>query len=124
MAIRSYRDLKAWQLGMELAVKVYSLTKGFPKEELYGLSSQMRRAAVAVPSNLSEGHPQSTRTYVRFLGIALGSLAEVDTQIELTRRLRLADEEQLATAAKDVLHLRQLLYGLRRSLLQRGSPDP
>lgn len=81
---------------MEFVVRIYALTRQFPREELYGLTAQLRRAAVAIPSNVAEGHRQSIKSYVHFVTIALGSLAEAETQIELARRLRFAPEEQIA----------------------------
>ncbi len=86
--VRSYRDLTVWQRSMTLAELVYAATSQFPKSELYGLVSQMRRAAISIPSNIAEGHSRiSTGGYVQFLGIARGSLAELETQIELAKRL-------------------------------------
>lgn len=87
MPVQSYRDLDAWKLGVDLVVAVYDLTKRFPREELYGLTSQLRRAAVAIPSNIGEGQQQGGRIYLRHVVIALGSLAEVETQLEIARRL-------------------------------------
>jgi four helix bundle protein len=125
MSIRSFRDLEAWQLGIELAVRVYSLTKSFPREELYGLTSQLRRAAVAIPSNISEGHQQGTKAYLHYVVIALGSLAEVDTQLEISNRLRLVQREEIEPVAELTTTLRRVLHGLRRALTERTRiPDP
>src|SRR5262245_21797161 len=88
MPIQSYRDLEAWKIGMQLAVAVYEVTKVLPREELYGLSAQLRRAVVSIPSNISEGHQQGTKSYSHFVTLALGSLAETETQLELAMRLR------------------------------------
>ena len=87
--IRNFKDLEIWQRGLALATSVYSMTKAFPKEEVYGLTSQMRRASVSVPSNIAEGFNRgSNRDYSRFLYIALGSLAELETQIRIARNLK------------------------------------
>jgi four helix bundle protein len=94
--IESFRDLETWQVGMQFAEGVYFLTRGFPPEERYGLSSQLRRAAVAIPSNISEGHQQGTKAYLHFVTLAIGSVAEAQTQLELAGRLRMADEPKLA----------------------------
>jgi len=84
----SYRDLIVWQKGMELVTEVYRLSKTFPKDELYGLTSQLRRCAVSVPSNIAEGHARnSSGDYARFLRVACGSLYELETQIEVARNL-------------------------------------
>jgi four helix bundle protein len=86
--IQNFRDLKVWQLGKEIVVETYKLTQAFPSEELYGLISQMRRAAVSIPCNVSEGHSRrATRDYQRFLGIAAGSCAELETQVEVALEL-------------------------------------
>ena len=119
MQIQSYRDLDAWQLGMEFVVRVYRVTRTFPREELYGLTSQLRRSAVAIPSDISEGHQQGTKAYLHFVVMALGSLAEAETQLELARRLRFGDESEMAALADFTGHVRRVVYGLRRSLAQR-----
>ncbi len=84
---QSYKDLRVWQLSVELAVAVYDLTDLFPKSELFGLTSQMRRAAVSIPSNIAEGRMRGTRKdYTHFLRIAYGSCAELATQIIISKR--------------------------------------
>jgi four helix bundle protein len=99
MIVQSFRDLLAWQRAIQLSVSVYRLTKGFPHEELYGLSSQIRRAAVSVPSNIAEGHGRlNTGEYRQFLGIARGSNFELQTQIEIARALEFGDSKLLDEA--------------------------
>jgi four helix bundle protein len=83
MTITSYRDLEAWQLGMDFAEAVYELTRTFPREETFGLTSQLRRAAVAIPSNVAEEHRHGTTAYRHYVVIALGSHAECETQLKL-----------------------------------------
>lgn len=86
--ITTYKDLKVWQRSMGLVIVIYKLTEEFPQEEQYGLTSQMRRSAVSIPSNIAEGRFRGTRNdFVRFLHIAYGSGAELGTQIEVARRL-------------------------------------
>lgn len=88
MAVRDYRDLEVWQEGIRLALSVYKLTKQFPPEERFGLSSQLQRAAVSIPSNIAEGYAQrSDPTLARYLRIAIGSTAEVDTQLLIAQQL-------------------------------------
>jgi len=88
LGIRSFRDLAVWQDGIILVEQIYALTRAFPKHEVFGLSSQLQRSAVSVPSNIAEGHARtSSREFQNFLSIALGSLAEVETQMEIARRL-------------------------------------
>ncbi len=85
--IKSYRDLQVWQKGVELAVTVYRMTETFPKSEQYGLVSQMRRAAVSIASNIAEGHGRTNKHFAVYLGNALGSLAELETQAEIARHI-------------------------------------
>ena len=86
--IHSYKELIVWQRGMELVVAIYKITELFPREELYGLTSQVRRAAVSIPSNIAEGRFRGTRTdYIQFLRVAHASGAEVGIQIEIAKRL-------------------------------------
>lgn len=89
--LNSYRDLIVWQKSVDLAIEIYRLTALFPKEELYGLASQMRRAAVSIPSNIAEGYARKhRRENVQFCRISFGSGAELETQIVIARRLKLA----------------------------------
>lgn len=118
MAITSYRDLDAWQLGMSLVEDVYALTRLFPREELFGLTSQLRRAAASIPSQIAEGHKQGTRSYRRYVIMALGSQAECETQLKLALRLKLAPPEQVARVSALASRVGQLLHGLARSLPQ------
>jgi len=82
--VQSFRDLHVWQRSMELAVAVYRLTQAFPREELYGLTSQLRRATVSIPSNIAEGQGRlNTREFRQYLGVARGSNCELQTQLEI-----------------------------------------
>ncbi len=85
--VTHYRDLRVWQEAVELAVKVYQATESFPRSEQFGLVNQMRRAAVSVPSNIAEGHRRSDKEFARYLEIARGSLAELETQVEISIRV-------------------------------------
>lgn len=88
MPINSHKDLIVWQKGITLCEKIYFLTEKFPKEELYGLTSQMRRCAVSIPSNIAEGRSRkTTKDFIQFLRIAIGSASELETQIEISKRL-------------------------------------
>ena len=92
MKIKNYKDLLAYQKSYKVALMIYRVTSGFPASEMYGLVSQMRRAAVSIPSNISEGYRRgSQKEYVQFLKIALGSNAEVETQLSLSRDLGFID---------------------------------
>lgn len=86
--IQSYKDLIVWQKSMDLTVLVYELTEEFPKSEIYGLTSQMRRCSVSIPSNIAEGSRRSTKKdYSHFMSIAFGSGSELETQVEIAKRL-------------------------------------
>jgi four helix bundle protein len=122
-AVRSYQDLKVWQSGIGTAESVYRLTAKFPKHELYGLSSQMQRAAVSVPSNITEGSSRdSTREYLRHLSIAVGSLAELETQLIIAHRLEYCAVEQQEVLSARIKEIGRMLSGLQRSL--RAKLDP
>jgi len=120
MTINSFRDLRVWQSGMDLVIQMYRLTQSFPHEEQYGLTSQMRRAAVSVPSNIAEGHArESSKEYLNHLSIVQGSLAELQTQIEIAALLNCAE----ATAAQPVLELSislsRQIFALRNAIARK-----
>ncbi|MCY2927421.1 MAG: four helix bundle protein [Planctomycetota bacterium] len=115
--IRSYRDLKAWQLARELVKHVYDVTKKFPREELYGLTQQLRRAAVSVPSNIAEGSGRGgLRDYIRFLQTGRGSLREVETQIFLAQDLGYITDAVTASFLRASEECSKVLQGLISSL--------
>src|SRR5437016_9394759 len=119
MTIKSFRDLRVWQLAMELVEVVYRLTRSFPKSEIYGLASQIQRAAVSVPSNIAEGHTrESTKEYLNHLSIAQASLAELETQLEIAVRLKYVSLGDSQPIVAHVGSLRRQLYALRNALLK------
>jgi four helix bundle protein len=123
--VKSFRDLDVWRLGVELAELIYRCTAGFPKSEVFGLSSQMRRAAVSIPSNIAEGRARkSSREFLHFLSISRGSLAELETQLELAIRLDYAASGlQTALTQSDVLGKK--LNRLQTSIRDRlSTPNP
>ena len=112
---RNHRDLLAWQQAVELVLVVYGSTKNFPKSELYGLTSQMRRAAVSVPANIAEGAARSgTPELLRFVSIAQGSLSELDTHVEVAHRLGFLENRQ--PIDEKIARVFQLLIGLAAAL--------
>jgi four helix bundle protein len=112
--MRGHRDLVAWQKAMALTKQIYLLTNEFQKHELYGLTSQLRRAAVSVPSNLAEGAARnSKREFGYFVGIARGSLAEIETQVELAVSLGYMSEESAKQLVANIAGIGRLLTGLR-----------
>lgn len=114
---RPHKNLDVWKNGMQLVVKVYKTTGKFPRSEEFGLSSQMRRAAVSVPSNIAEGLARRTdREKLQFLSICQGSLSELDTQIEISKMLGFVDAASHYEIASDILVVQKLLSGLMRSI--------
>jgi len=114
-----FRDLVVWQKSMQLAVTVYDLTKHFPREEIYGLTSQMRRSAVSIPSNIAEGQGRANPAEFRqFVSIARGSNCELQTQLELALALKLVDPASINSAQQLSEEVRKMLYGLISSLGQ------
>ena len=116
MEIKSFRDLEVWQVSMTLVERTYALSESFPAAERYGLTAQVRRAAVSIPSNIAEGHGRSNRTYRYHLGVARGSEAELQTQIELAVRLGFTRPEATAPvkelAARSGMMLNRLIASL------------
>lgn len=117
---RNYRDLVVWQDSIQLAKVIYEITEKFPKHETYGLVSQLHRAIVSVPSNIAEGQARKAPgDFRRFLHIALGSLAEVDTQLILAQEFGYLDEEAVDGIYDQIQVLRKRLYALINSLPNR-----
>ena len=118
--VRGYRDLLVWQDSMDLVVAIYRVTATFPKEERYSLVDQLRRAAVSVPSNVAEGHGRSrTGDYLRHLSVSVGSLNEVETQVQIARRLEYITEEDQRQLVDSCNAIAKMLGGLIRSLRRR-----
>ena len=115
--MRDHTKLRAFELADEVAVKIYQETKKFPKEEIYGLTSQMRRAAVSVPSNIVEGCARESQTeYLRFLEIAFGSLRELHYQFSLSKRLGYCDEQGVSDCETKIVETEKVLGALIRSM--------
>ena len=117
MRFRDHRDLKVWQKAMDLTIEVYSLVKRLPKEELFALSDQMRRAVVSIPSNIAEGEGRSSdKDLIRFLLIARGSLWELSTQIEICERLGYFDNSEAIAATGLITEISKMLNALLASI--------
>ena len=115
--MRDHTKLRAFELADELVVLIYRVTAGFPKEEMYGLISQIRRAAISVPSNIVEGCARDSQAdYLRFLNIAFGSLRELHYQLDLSRRLGFLSNEDLSLIEPKVIETEKVLNVLIRSL--------
>ena len=120
--INSYGDLLVWQKGMALAKLVYAMTGCFPAPERFGLTVQMRRAAVSVPSNIAEGQArQGRREFVQFLSHSEGSLAELDTQLTLAAELSYCHDPEASRCAEMIAELQRMLASLRRKIADRAA---
>ncbi len=122
--IQSFRDLIIWQKGIDLVKEVYKATKDFPREELYGLTNQIRRAAVSIPSNIAEGHIRQHRAEFRhFLSMALGSLAEVETQVLISKELNYIPGEKCENLLDQMIVLGKMIRGLIKKLSSASNRD-
>jgi four helix bundle protein len=121
---QSFRDLIVWQRAMQLTVTIYRLTQRFPSEELYGLTSQLRRSAVSIPSNIAEGQGRmSVGEFRQFLGIARGSNCEVQTQLEIARALKFGEPRLIDEAETLSNEVRKMLFGMLQSLTNEPGKD-
>jgi four helix bundle protein len=124
MSGRSYRDLEVWQKAMDLVVACYQATRCFPKHEIYGLSSQLQRAAISVPANIAEGQGRQHRPeFIQHLTIAYGSLMELETHLQIAQRLGYLESEAAHQLLSDCAQVGRLLNGLLRSLRQKPPTD-
>jgi len=118
---RSYKDLVAWQKAMDLVTATYRVSARFPKDEVFGLTSQLRRAAVSIPSNIAEGQGRlSTKEFRYFLGQARGSLMEVETQLQIAKNLGYAQEANIAQTLGMCSEVGKILNGLLASVANPG----
>ncbi len=124
MTVRQYQDLIVWQKAMDLVVQVYEVSESFPRREMFGLTNQLRRAAVSIPSNIAEGQGRlTTKDFLRHLSIARGSLQEVETQILIASRLKYIDEPASAELLGRAAETSRLMTGLSRSLSRTASSE-
>ena len=115
--IKSFKDLKIWQKGIEIVSDIYVLTKNFPKEELFSLTSQLRRSAISIPSNIAEGFKRfHNKEYKQFLFITLGSCAELETQIIIAKELKYINENEEAKLVEKLDHICRMTSSLIKKL--------
>ncbi len=120
--VRHYSDLHIWQRSYKVVLRMYRLTQAFPDHERFGLVAQIRRAAVSVPSNIAEGYSRgTTRDYLRFLWMANGSIAELETQLNLARDLSYSPRPDTEAVLTELKEIRRMLRAMIRSLADRGS---
>ena len=118
--LNSYKELKVWQKSIELVLEIYNLTKLFSKEETYGLTSQMRRSAVSIPSNIAEGYSRKHRQeYSQFIRVAFSSAAELETQMIIAGKLELVSEKDFNKVETLLDEVLRMLHGLNKSLLAK-----
>lgn len=118
--ITSYKDLIVWQKSIELVVLIYKLTENFPKTEIYGIISQIRRAALSIPANIAEGHRRNhLPEFIQFLGIANGSAAEIETYLEISKRLGFIKNEESKNVESLLLEVLKMLNTLIQNLKNR-----
>jgi four helix bundle protein len=111
--MKTHKDLNVWKDGIDLVTLIYEKTKSFPKDELFGLTSQIRRSAISIPSNISEGAArESNKEFLRFLFISQGSLSELDTQLLIANNLKFLSEEDYVMLADKLISIRKMLAGL------------
>ena len=114
--VRTHRDLDVWKKSIDLVTKIYKCTKDNPKEEVYGLTSQIRRSAVSIPSNIAEGSARTTKKdFSHFLAIALGSVAELETQF-ISKNLGFLQDAVLEDLVSELTSIRRMTLGLRKSI--------
>ena len=115
--LKNYKELKVWQKSYELCLEIYTITAKFPREEIYGLTSQIRRSVVSIPSNIAEGYGRKTTLdYIRMLYISYGSVCELETQILLAGDLDLIEKSELGILKKDIAEIERMLRALIKSL--------
>ena len=115
--MKTHRDLKVWQNSIELVTEIYKLTKSFPSSETFGLASQIQRSAVSVPSNIAEGAARnSNKEFSRFLSIALGSLAELETQLIISKNIQYLSQDQFSAIHEKLIEIRKMINGLQKSI--------
>jgi four helix bundle protein len=120
MSLQSYKELEVWQLAMDLAEQCYKVTRTYPKEELFGLTCQIRRAAASIPANIAEGQGRDhTKEFLNHLSIARGSLMELETHLMLSQRVSLLKKESLDPLLTLTDRISRMLAGLRKALEKR-----
>jgi len=122
--MKGYQELKVWKKAYDLCLEIYKITNTFPASEKYGLTSQIRRSAVSIPSNIAEGHErQHLKEYIQFLHVALGSIAELGTQIMISKDIGYLSEESFVKIESEIVEIGKMLNGLTNSLIKKLAPE-
>ena len=115
--IKTYRDLNIWNVGIELVKDIYKLTEKFPKQEMYGIVSQMRRSAISIPSNVAEGFKRyHNKEYIQFLYVTLGSCAELETQVTIAKELKYIQADKEVILLEKLDHIGRMITNLLKKL--------
>ena len=123
MKVKSYKELNVWKKGIEIVNRIYEITERFPHKENYGLSSQMQRAAVSIPSNIAEGFVRGhTAEYRQYLRVALGSCAELDTQLVIVGEREYTSQTEILSIQKKLEYESRMIMNLIKSLMQNAKP--
>ena len=123
MKVKSYKELNVWKKGIEIVNRIYEITERFPHKENYGLSSQMQRAAVSIPSNIAEGFVRGhTAEYRQYLRVALGSCAELDTQLVIVGEREYTSQTEILSIQKELEYESRMITNLIKSLMQNAKP--
>ncbi len=118
--VKTHKDLDVWKKSIEFVTRIYEVTKNFPKEELYGLSSQMRRAAISIPSNIAEGATRKNKTeFIQFLYISMSSAAELDTQIIIAKNLNYLDTPKVQLLQDELDAICRMIQGLKKYISKK-----
>ena len=122
--MKTHQDLEVWQKAIGFVTQVYKYTESFPKSEIYGLTNQIRRASVSIPSNIAEGAARNTsKDFSHFLAITLGSIAELETQLIIANNLEYLNHEQVEELTSSLISIRKMTLGLKKSL-NKLTPNP
>lgn len=114
-----FKELKVWQKSIDLVTETYLKSKDFPKDEIYGLTSQIRRSAVSIPSNIAEGcGRKSNKDFANYLGIALGSAFELETQLIICKNLNFINQDDFVSLVKEIQHIQNMIIKLQSTLYQ------
>jgi len=119
--MKTHKDLDVWRKSVDFVVDIYELTKSFPKDEIYGITSQIRRASVSIPSNIAEGAGRAyDKEFKQFLNIALGSIAEVDTQLLISNKLEYLTNKEYKKFENELTQIRRMVLGLRKYINEKS----
>ncbi len=116
MLLHNFKELKVWKMSIDFVTKIYEMSASFPQYEMYGLTSQLRRAALSIPSNIAEGSGRGDKEFIRFLSISIASAFEVETQLIVAKNLKFISESDLEILLIQIQEIQKMIHGLSKSL--------